>query len=232
MSEEKPPRPTITERQRELNRRGSKKIRIADGKVETYESIPPPPRIKTPPAGPQIGQLVEGQGIFIGTWTPKDAQGNSLSKTFNIFAAPQDLPGTNRYLEVVEHIAGLENWHGHDGADCQTDDELCEALQDGSYTGGWVIPPRELLTGNDAKGNLVQADNLYAHKDKGALRGTFSNVIMNHSDYSDWYWSSTAHSVLPRFMNDARFSDGVEGWSHVGIRGLRCRPVRLVEAGL
>ena len=228
MSEEEPPR-TTAGKQRELNKRGKTKIRVADGRVETYESSPSPekPRRVTPF---QIGQLVDGQGIFIGTWSPRDNEGNSLRKTFNIFAAPQDLPGTNRYIEVVEHIAGLENWHGHDGADCQTEGELREALKDDSYNGGWVVPPRELLTGKDSKGNKVQADNLYAHKDKGALRGTFSDVVMYRSDYSDWYWSSTGYAVLPRYMHDARFSDGAESWSHIGTCGLRCRPVRLVPA--
>ena len=227
MSEEEPR--TTARKQWELNRLGKTKIRVVDGKVETYESIPPPEKPRRVTTF-QIGQLVGGQGIFIGTWTPTDEKGDSLSKTFNIFAAPEDLPGTNRYIEVVEHIAGLENWHGHDGADCLTDIELREALKDGSYTGGWVVPPRELLTGRDASGNLVQADNLYAHRNKGALRGAFSKMIVNSSDYSDRYWSSTAHAVLPRYMQDVRFSDGAEGWSHIGIRGLRCRPVRLVLA--
>ena len=43
----------------------------------------------------QPGKMVVGQGIYLGKYQPKDHTGKSLKKTFNVFAAPQDLTGRN-----------------------------------------------------------------------------------------------------------------------------------------
>lgn len=120
-----------------------------------------------PPPPPKPGDLVPGQGIYLGQYTPKDRDGNSLSKTFNVFAAPEDLPERMTYIGAVEYIAQLKNWHGHDGTNYATDKEFYDAVKNGSYNGGWIVPTYGILS----------------HKDKGALLGTLRIIAAN----PDWY---------------------------------------------
>ena len=61
-------------------------------------------------------------------------------------------------------------------------------------------------------GNATQPDNLYAHKDKDVLSGTFTTAAASGSDYPDWYWSSTEHRDYPSGVRSVRFSDGYEVW--------------------
>ena len=189
-------------------------------------------------ANAQIGQMIAGHGVFIGVWTPKDRAGNSLGKTFNVFAAPQDLTNTSgqkvvlRYVDAVKRIAGLRGWNGFDGTHYATDKELYKALKDGSYNGGWIIPTRELLvgtnllTGTDPGGNQTQPDNLYTHKEKGVLKSTFT-IATSKSACPDWYWSSTEHRNEPTFVCVVRFLDGDAVWYLKNDVGSSCRPVRL-----
>jgi hypothetical protein len=143
-----------------------------------------------------------------------------------------------KYVDTVKHIAGLKNWHGHDGTNYATDKEIYAALKDGSYKGGWIIPPRELLVGTEPdgpggvrKGTVIQPDNILAHKDKGVLKDTFKTATASGSDYPNypsWYWSSTEYRVFPSSVWVVRFSDGYEYWLLKDDLRLSCRPVRLV----
>lgn len=182
---------------------------------------------------PQPGEMIAGEGIFLGKYKPRDRDGYSLGKIFNVFAAPEDLTDASgkqssfKYVDTVKRIAALKNWHGHDGTNYATDKELYQALKNGSYDGGWIIPTRALLSGKDVNSNVTQPDNIYTHKDKGALAGTFKTAA---SDSSDYYWSSTEGRDLPSFVYDVRFSNGLEHWHHKDITLFSCRPVRLVPA--
>ena len=184
------------------------------------------------------GELIPGQGIFLGQYQPKDRTGNSLGKIFNVFAAPQDLPDTMKYADLVKHIARLEAWHGFDGANYATDKEIYAALKDGSYNGGWIIPPRELLTGTEADsarglrvGKVVQPDNLLRHKNKGAFKNTFK-ISTGSFGSPVWYWSSTEVANSPSKVWCAGFSNGQQDWTAKDNLLMHCRPVRLVEAPL
>jgi hypothetical protein len=161
---------------------------------DVLATLPPPP----------VGVLVKGRGIYFGRWEPQDREKQSLGKIFNVYAAPQDLPETMKYVDTVKHIADLKNWNGFDGTNYATDKEIYAALKDGSYTGGWIIPPRELLSGTEPdgkfgirQGNIIQPDNLYAHKDKGSFKDTFTTAAASGSDYPEWCWSSTEHRDYP-----------------------------------
>jgi hypothetical protein len=186
---------------------------------------------------PKAGDKMEdGQGVFLGQYAPKDRDGNSLGKIFNVFAAPQDLTDasgkkeTFKYVNAVKRIAELKNWNGFDGTHYATDKELYDALKNGSYNGGWIIPTRDLLSGKDVNGNATQLDNLYAHKDKGALAGTFCMAASSGSVFPVCYWSSTEHRDYSSVVHIVRFSDGGEFWFRKDIGRLSCRPVRLVTA--
>jgi hypothetical protein len=186
---------------------------------------------------PEPGRLTP-QGVYLAQYTPKDRAGKSLGKVFNVFAAPQDLPDTMKYVDAVKHIAKLKDWNGFDGTNYATDKEIYAALKDGSYNGGWIIPPRELLVGTEPdgesgvrKGKVIQPDNLFDHQNKGAFKGTFKTAAARDgSDFPDWYWSSTERRDDPSDVWDVRFSDGNEDWNHKGHSRLSCRPVRLVAA--
>ena len=238
------PRITALKRQWEVNRKAQKKVRVVNGKVEIYETIPAADLETILAAATvaekamalataQVGQKIEGHGVFIGTWEPKDNDGRSLGKIFNMFAAPEDLtdsfgkPQTFKYTEALERIASLKNWHGYDGTSYKRDTELLEALKEGTYTGGWFIPPRELMIGKDAQENMVQPDNLQAHHDKGALRGTFTLATSTRSGCAIWYWTSTARADKRVCFSNIHFANGHEDWNHKDSFELSCRPVRL-----
>ena len=190
----------------------------------------------------QPGQMIEGEGIFLegiflGCYKPDDRDGNSLGKTFNVLAAPQDLPDMMTYIETVKYVAELKNWYGFDGANYTTDKDIYAALKDGSYNGGWIVPSRVLLAGTEhdgksgiCKGKVIQLDNLLDHHNKGAFKGTFKTAATRASGYPDWYWSSTEYRGYSSFVHIVRFSDGYESWSHKDDGRLSCRPVRLVAA--
>jgi hypothetical protein len=164
------------------------------------------------------GERTPDGTVYVGQYSPKDREGNSLSKTFNVFAAPKDLPGTMTYLGAVKHIAGVKNWHGHEGTHYATDKEFYAAVKDGSYNGGWIVPTHDILIGN-----------LYPHKNTGALKGTFCEAARSGSGCPDWYWSSTGHRENWPFVHGARFSDGFELWHPKDdFSRFSCRPVRLV----
>jgi hypothetical protein len=108
--------------------------------------------------------------------------------------------------------------NGFDGTNYATDKELLKALKEGSYNGGWIIPPRELLSGN-----------LLAAFKNGVLKG-IKTAVSSGSDYPVWYWSSTEGRDYPSNVWFVRFSDGREDWNHKDTLRLSCRPVRLVVA--
>ena len=190
---------------------------------------------------PQPGQMIAGQGVFLGQYTPKDRAGKNLGKTFNAFASPEDLTNksgkkeTYKYVDAVKRIAELKDWNGFDGTNYATDKELYKALKDGTYTGGWIIPTRELLIGTEPdgesgvrKGKVIQPDNLYDHRNKGALKDTFCTKAASGSDYPQWYWSCTENRGNPSDVWNADFSDGNEDWYLKDFIRLSCRPVRLL----
>jgi len=237
------PRITAIRKQWLLNSfAAGKKIRFSNGKLETYAASPPKGNLEEIIAAvreamqPKIGEMVPGQGIYLGTWDPRDKQGNSLGKIFNVYAAPQDLTNaagrkeTFKYDGALSRIAALKNWHGHDGTSYDTDKELYKALKDGSYKGGWIIPPGELLHGKDLYGKKSQIDNLYDHKDKGALKNSFTATISTGYTYPEWYWSSTQPHNDPSAMQSVNFTNGTQSRFFRDILQLNCRPVRLVAA--
>jgi len=183
------------------------------------------------------GQEIPGHGVFIGTWQPE-----GLSQKFCIFAAKEDLTNeagkkeVYNYDDTVKRIAELKGWHGFDGTNYANDKEFYKALKNGSYKGGWIIPPREFLTGTAAdgpsgvrKGTAVQPDNIYDHKDRGALRGGFCKEDRD-SSLSSWYWSSTAESPVIASLPRVWSLNFIRGAEHAGRKVFgrqSCRPVRL-----
>lgn len=179
---------------------------------------------------PQPGQKMPDGTIYLGQYKPKDRDGKSLSKTFNVFAAPEDLPDTMKYFDAVKLIAKLKKWYGYDGTNYATDKELYAAIKSGSYNGGWIIPTRDILHGKDVDGKDTTPDNIFAHKDKGSFKGTLKMAEFSGSDCPGWYWSSTEDRDYATGVWFVRLSEGDAFWLNKDNSHLSCRPVRLVEA--
>lgn len=182
-----------------------------------------------------VPDKMTAEGIYIGQWEPKDKTGKSLGKVFNVFAAPEDLQAPDNeshilptyFWEIRRRLNKLKNWHGFDGVSYANERELHAALVDGSYKGEWTIPTIELIYGKDIDGNLVQPDNLYTHKDKGDLKGTFAPGGVYNDD--DWYWSCTEDCNYQSMKWASKLHDGHASSLAQEFNYLNCRPVRFVE---
>jgi hypothetical protein len=141
-----------------------------------------------------IGQLIEGQGIFLGRGRMRDSENRPLNQEFNLFAAPQPLTDkTGRitslsYGYTIAQLDALEDWHGHDGKGYANYQELREAMNSGMYRGEWVMPARHMISGLDALANRIQTDTFLKHIDKGDLKEAFNKAT---GDESLYYWSCT-----------------------------------------
>ncbi len=174
------------------------------------------------------------KGIFVGTWQPKDRDGKSLGKTFNVFAAPTDLdpPDTSgkncrQFVEAAEELGKRRNWHGHDGIQLGSDAALYNALKNGSAVGKWFIPPRDLLHGKDVDGKVVQDKHLYGLQNEGDFKGTFTTEDKSSSNFPDRYWSCTEHRDTSSHVWAVRFSGGDANWFGKDDIRLSCRPCRV-----
>jgi len=123
-----PAHTTALKNQAALRKKSAHRQRIVDGKTEQYEvdvsdtdaavatAIAAEAKLNPPLVK---GQLVPGKGIFIGEWTPKERDGETLSETFNVFAAPNDLMDVSTGMVAFTYditrrrIAALKNWYGH-----------------------------------------------------------------------------------------------------------------------
>jgi hypothetical protein len=182
-----------------------------------------------------IGQEVLGQGVFIGRYTMPGIGKGGLRVTFNVFAAPEDLPGEKgepaifTYREAVRRVAELGNWHGFNGAEYASDRTLDKDLWNENYTGGWVIPPCEILAGLNKDKVQVQPDNLRAYRDEGVLSGSFKTDAGLDVDCPDMYWSCTEHISDTTYMWAFKLSDSPGGGQlRTDKLRLSCRPVRFV----
>ncbi len=182
------------------------------------------------------GKLMPDGTIYLGLFTSERLKPHHLRKTFNVFAAPEDLPDTMTYIETVKHIAKLEKWHNYNGTKYKNAREIYKALENASYDGGWIIPPCELLFGSGPDNqpgkrtnNIIQPDNLFDHRNTGNFTDTFNTGLGGDGDYPGWYWSSTESLEQPSNVWTIRFWDGmVDADSKDKIR-MSCRPVRLIE---
>jgi hypothetical protein len=179
----------------------------------------------------EIGQHIEGKGIYAGTRELKDSQGASLG-TFNLFAAPEDLceRGGRRihlnFANAVFAVSGLREWHGHNGAGFESDEAFYKAVRDGSYKGEWIIPPLDLLK-----------EHLLAHKEAGALAGSFKSAATERvsarsfTTLDQGYFSSTADRDYPWGVRAAVFTGAnPNAWASrtmdvLAVRLMRAEPL-------
>lgn len=185
----------------------------------------------------QPGDLMEDKTIYLGKYTPLSVDRVPLSKTYNVFAAPKDLPTLMTYNQTQECVACLKHWCGYNGANYKNAEDIYDALKTGHYNGEWIIPPRELLTGfpfdapeqNDSNA-IIQPDNLLTHKNKGSFKGSFITTQPDtKSVYPDFYRSSTEHVQNKNYTWYSSFVDNHEHYTNKEFNLMSCRLVRLVE---
>jgi len=178
--------------------------------------------------------LEELGGIYAGTYKPCDTGGASLGLTFNVIAAPRDLGQVRSFAHTVRDVAALSNWHGYNGENYGCAREIYQALKDGSYEGGWIIPPAELLGGRNPNNHLPQYDNLYVYKNEGAFAGTFKTEAAVGPGMPHVYWSSTEPFGDPDKIVSCGFATSFleasvnSDYKNAGF--MSCRPVRLMLA--
>jgi hypothetical protein len=174
-----------------------------------------------------IGELIRDQGVFVGRYIQND-KAAGLLRAFNIFAAPQDLTDdagqeqTYTYKEAVARVAGLQSWKGHDGTHYKNAKKFYKALKDGSYKGGWIVPPGEIIV------RVLHA------KDAGALNDTFMKAAANHDSFPPRYpWNYLTSSVREEdgVISTLNFRSRSYGFDDKDGNRSSCRPVRLVPVG-
>lgn len=127
----------------------------------------------------EIGQMVKGEGIYLGIWEPSDLEGVSLGKVFDIYAAPEkpqdsySRPLETTFNRAVQHVAKLKNWFNHDGAHFESDAQIYTAIREGreKELENWFIPTIDILGGfshlEDPKNVKFNPDNLYDYNEEG-----------------------------------------------------------------
>ena len=178
-----------------------------------------------------IGQLIEGKGVYVGTWEPTDNNGRTLGKVFDLYAAPEDIRKGNgdnllmTFNKAVKHVAGLQNWHGHNGGNFENEKAVIQAVRNNpDALRNWFIPTREILHGQNTNGDKVQRDNLYDHRGKMPRGSEF--VTKSGSGFARWYWSCTEGRVVSSRVYVVAFSVGLGDWVYTGNLELSTRPVR------
>jgi hypothetical protein len=116
------------------------------------------------------------------------------NKVFRIVPHEKDLPEKTAFDDAVEAVAKLNSY----GEKYANEKELYDALENGTYKGGWFIPSRLIL--------LLMQEN----KDK-----TYDN---------EWYCSCTEYRDYPVYVWNVRFSDGLGDWIHRGLDRSSVRP--------
>jgi len=215
------------------------RLRLASGvSVEQFLPIsteilakpPEPPKPVFDPSQLETGKLIEGKGVYLGTWEPKDKNGRTLGKIFDIYAAPEDIRnGSGNLLKTfnnaVKHVAGLRNYHGHDGGNFANETAVLEAVRNNpAALEKWFLPTKELLHGKTSGGDKIQPANLYDSRNTGAFKNTF--ITKSGSGNAHWYWSLTEHPDNPSLVYGVDFTDGDGGWGRKDYDGLSSRVVR------
>ena len=163
-----------------------------------------------------------------------------------MFAAPEDLTdesgkkATYTYINAVQRVAALKNWHGFDGESYTDDKDFYRAVENGSYNGGWIIPPGEVLYGKINQPR--SSDSLLLYHGRGALRDTFNTKTYIYTfgpapekgaSIPHGYWSSTRYlSSGPPCLHVVKFLQRGSTIANEDQDRLSCRPVRLEEVKL
>ncbi|MDD3370549.1 MAG: hypothetical protein PHE27_01860 [Alphaproteobacteria bacterium] len=185
------------------------------------------------------GSFVENEGIFFGEWTPLNDKGQPIGR-YILFAAPEDLSdkgGNPLYLsfeDAAVEVASLHNYCGHDGVFYDSEDSLLKALEDGSYKGGWILPPKAIVNGENDENDELSPNTLSANIFNGDFKDTFC-LSANENDMNNpcWYYTCSEYRsgqlVWDGKITVVLVKDGDDFWHGRTKDRAACRPCRLVR---
>jgi len=183
-------------------------------------------------AASDIGALIEGRGIYHGTWKAvpngvtvyaysdtdflKDASGEQMLLTW--YGARDELArrnGGRRYGDGTEAALG---------------DALVEPGTEGVYKDGdLVMAPLVLLNGVDRDGKKSRAANTFAllRGSKGDAFKSISNTLRNSSGFARWSWSCSELRDYSSHVLAVSLSAGLVDWNHKVFYRLGVLPFRI-----
>lgn len=187
------------------------------------------PYYKSPPTGlsGDIGKEIEGKGIYMGLWEPKDRKGHSLGRAFDVYAAPSIIrigqsnkPLAMTFNDASTYVRHLKDWHGHNGGTITNDSEVIYAVRNGYFNKlkSWFIPTRELLWGRNHLDESCFATPLVEMYNFGAFKNMF--------DTSKPYWSCTVTADKKNCVHGTRLIPAKSGLDHVNEHKFFTLPVR------
>lgn len=161
------------------------------------------------PYGYKIGEMIEGKGIYVGTWEPLGSD-NRVIGIFDVYAAPEDIQkGFGQRLKLsfnraAKETGKLRSWHGYDGVRYKNALDIQAAIEKGEYNGQWIVPPQPIL------------ENMHRFRNVGSFKDTFNDRS---------YWSSTLMSGGAFAVNFG--ADDRAGHVDRLSNNLQIRPVRV-----
>jgi hypothetical protein len=164
-------------------------------------------------AGPQnIGQLVEGRGVYLGPWTfdPK-------RDPVEAYSAPDFLRDRSGNQLVLNFREAVKELTGRNEGRCSgngTEASLRQALSEGQYQDGdLVVAPMEFLNGRDAYGKTVRPDNNVCDllRTTPAFE-TLRNAASGSSGDDRWSVSGSEPPASTSLVSHVRLTDGVVDW--------------------
>ncbi|MDD3371186.1 MAG: hypothetical protein PHE27_05100 [Alphaproteobacteria bacterium] len=179
-----------------------------------------------------VGRRVRGKGTYVGI-----LRLDGIEQAYHVFAAPEDMRNENgghllaTFKSAAQQVSMLKNWHGRDGALIESEADLVSAIKNGTGVNVWFIPPREILDGKNAKGEIVRANTLFDLRKEGDFSETFVTVDIG-SGHSKWYWSCTQAPGAPGRVWNVSFESGTGDVCEDRGYALSCRPcyIEPVEA--
>jgi hypothetical protein len=173
---------------------------------------------------------IRAEDIYMGLYAPTDAKGNSLGKTYHLFAAPQ-LQGTRTFNDTAEYLgAASDGFRANNPVYYHKDLET--ALDNGGscIEGKRFIPALDIVNGSDPNklngGKTRPENNMFALKETGDFKGSYT---LPGSDFAMCVLSSSPHPANPFSVRVADFSDGLGVWGVKGSNRFSGRPCRVVE---
>ena len=147
----------------------------------------------------EIGQVTEGKGIYQGIWLPTDSNDRRLGRVFDLYVAPEDIKDGNddnlvmTFNDTVRHVAGIRDFHGHNGSNFENDNAVMQAVQNNpEQLRNWFIPTKEIWHGENTDGEKVQPNNLFDQRES-MPRGSEFITTSSHSIGRNCYWSCTEY---------------------------------------
>jgi hypothetical protein len=139
------------------------------------------------------GRYIKDEGFYLGLWEPRLANGMSLCKLFDVYAAPRDIMKSDHarqkltYEAAINFCASAKNWHGQHGIFIQDEEELLHYIEHNpdELDGKWFIPPICLL----AKSSLYEGQHYYTYLERFYNSGELGQTFCEKDTLAQYYWS-------------------------------------------